>query len=249
MDVNVNRSKGSSRAASRKPRRNLECAAAKRRSELQTAFRLIYERYRSEGLTSWNPHGLRILPHQLLDTTWVLLARRRRRLLGTLSLIEDGAMGLPMEQLYPAEIWRLRRAGKRVAELACFAVQDDSSGESMSVLRTLLRTACSISDDQQIDELVICVHPRRASFYERRLGFAELGPTRACPWVCGQPAVAMRLKVSPLSQAAAVIAHSDDYRAMEPFAVQHQLRRADRAYFLRILESKMALPSPRRIAA
>lgn len=228
----------------------LECVAARRRTDLELAFRLIYERYRDEGLANWNPRGLRILPHQLLDTTWVLLARRRRELFGTLSLIEDGAMGLPIEKLYPAEIWRLRRAEKRVAELACFALADGAARESMTVLRSLLRTACAIAADRGIDELVICVHPRRASFYEKRLGFAEMGPTRACPWVCGQPAVALRLAVDSTSQAAAVIARtSDSIVETFPNAMPRELRRSDRAYFLRLLDSELATPVPSRIAA
>jgi len=237
------------RLAAQRKSRPLQCSAARRRSELQTAFRLIYERYRSEGLTNWNPHGLRILPHQLLDTTWVLLARRSGQLLGTLSLIEDGTMGLPIEQLYPAEIWRLRRAGRRVAELACFALTDETAGESMSVLRTLLRTACTIAARREIDELVICIHPRRASFYERRLGFMELGPTRACPWVCGQPAVAMRLAISTTNRTAAVIARAEASRNSELTFASRELRRTDRAYFLRLLNSEPATHSLRRNAA
>jgi hypothetical protein len=249
MDVGMNVSGRRQLFSSQNRRRALQCGAAIRRREFEAAFRLIYDRYRGEGLTQWNPHGLRILPHQLLDTSWVLLARKRHRLLGTLSLIEDGAMGLPIEQLYPAEIWRLRREGKRVAELACFALADESSSESMSVLRTLLRAACSIAAEQHVEELVICVHPRRASFYERRLGFVELGPTRACPWVCGQPAVALRMAVGTSDQAAAVIAHSEQPLAAMPASMHRELRRSDRAYFLRLLQSELAVPSTRRIAA
>ena len=119
----------------------LVCTPARRRGELQRAFQLIYERYFREGLSNWSPHRVRILPHQLLDTTRVLLANRGQQLCGTLSLIEDGAMGLPIEQLYPAEIWRLRRLEKRVAELACFALVEETVGENMSVLRRLAKVS------------------------------------------------------------------------------------------------------------
>ncbi len=135
MDVRCARCTEWREVISRSDPRPLRCITAHRRSELRAAFQLVYDRYYRDGLATWNRHGLRILPHQLLDTSWVLLARRGRSCLGTLSLIEDGAMGLPMEQLYPEEIWRLRRRQGRIAELTCFALQDQSAAESLTVLR------------------------------------------------------------------------------------------------------------------
>jgi hypothetical protein len=233
--------------SSRSREATLVCTSARRRSELQRAFQLIYERYHQEGLSDWNPHGVRILPHQLLDSTWVLLANRGKQLCGTLSLIEDGAMGLPIEQLYPAEVWRLRRLGKRVAELACFALAEETISESMSVLRALLRSACKIAADRAIDEIVICVHPRRASFYERRLGFREIGPLRNCPWVCDQPAVAMQLNVRESRRTVAVIA-KQSANLIDPISEVPSLRLSDREYFLRLLDREPARRS-RRVAA
>jgi hypothetical protein len=216
-------------------RHPLRCFAARTHRDLRDAFQLVYERYLRDGLAEPNRFGLRILPHQLLDTSWVLLARRAHHALGTLSLIEDGAMGLPMEQLYPAEIWQLRRRQLRLAELACFALLDQSASESMGVLRALIQLACEIGFRRGIDELVICIHPKRARFYERRLGFEEIGPLRYCPWVCDQPAVAMKLTLQAGSQATNLIAQRSLHS--ESFANVVELRRlngTDRAYFQRL---------------
>jgi hypothetical protein len=215
--------------------RLLRCVAARRRPDLQTAFQLVYDRYYRDGLTNWNRFGLRILPHQLLETSWVLLAKRDRNCLGTLSLVEDGAMGLPIEQLYPEEVWQLRRRRLRVAELACFALIDQSAAESMIVLRALLQSACEIAFRRRIDELLICVHPRRASFYERRLGFKELGPLRNCHWVCDQPAVAMKLTLQAGSRATDLIARRGTYsEGFVNSAEPRPLLFSDRAYFRRL---------------
>lgn len=212
----------------------LRCIAARRRRELREAFQIVYDRYLRDGLASWNPLGMRILPHQLLDTSWVLLAKRAHDSLGTLSLIEDGAMGLPMEQLYPAEIWQLRRRQKRLAELACFALPDQAA-DSMGVLRALLQSACEIGFRRGIEELVICIHPKRARFYERRLGFEEIGPLRHCPWVCDQPAVAMKLALQAGSQATNLIAqrglHSENFTSRVELG---RLNHSDRLYFQRL---------------
>lgn len=232
MDVRCALHTESRKAIPRSTPRPLHCVAARRRSELRTAFQLVYERYYRDGLANWNRFGLRILPHQLLDTSWVLLAKRGRECLGTLTLVEDGAMGLPVEQLYPAEIWQLRRRQARVAELACFALADQSAAESMTVLRALLQSACEIGFRRQIDELVICVHPKRVNFYEHRLGFEDLGPLRDCPWVCDQPAVALKLTLQAGSRATDLIArrgaHSEGFVNAAEAA---PLKFADRKYF------------------
>ena len=230
--------------------RRLHCTTARRRHDLRVAFQLVYDRYHRDGLATWSRHGLRILPHQLLDTSWVLLVRRGRRSLGTLSLIEDGAMGLPMEQLYPVDIWHLRRRQTRVAELACFALLDQPAAQSMSVLRALLQAACEIGFRRQIDELVICVHPNRANFYARRLGFEEFGPLRYCPWVCGQPAVAMKLTLQAGSRATDAIARRGAHSAGCVVSAETKaLRFADRAFFWRLLDETTSAARPCRIAA
>jgi hypothetical protein len=219
-------------ATSRFERHPLRCFAARRRQELRAAFQLTYARYHRDGLANCNRFGLRILSHQLLDTSWVLLTKRGHDSLGTLTLVEDGAMGLPMEQLYPAEIWQLRRRQLRVAELACFALFDQSAAESMKVLRALLQLACEIAFRRGIEELVICIHPKRAGFYKRRLGFEEIGPLRDCPWVCHQPAVAMKLTLQAGSRATNLIAqrglHSESFA--NPVDLL-PLNFRDRAYF------------------
>ena len=231
-------------------RRRFRCIAARRRHQLRSAFELVYDRYYREGLTAWNRHGMRIVPHQLLDTSWVLIAERGAVPLGTLSVIEDGAMGLPMEQLYPAEIWRLRQSNVRLAELACFALQDRCEKQSMTVLRTLLRTACEIGIREHIDELVICVHPKRSRFYARCMGFEVFGAVQYCPWACGHPAIPMKLTLqadSPATDAIARLsAHSQSFLSLiEPESIHCD----DRAFFWRLLDQAENLPSDCRMAA
>jgi hypothetical protein len=210
----------------------LHCIAARRRSDLRAAFRIIYDRYSRDGLANSNRFGIRLLPHQLLDSSWVLLAKHGNRNLGTLSLVEDGAMGLPIEQLYPEQIWQMRRESLRVAELACFALVEQRSSESMAVLRGLLQSACEIAFLRQIDELVICVHPDRSAFYERRLGFKEFGPRRDCPWVCDRPAVAMKLLLQAGCLATDLIARRNSHsREIANLTSMEALNTDDRTYF------------------
>jgi N-acyl amino acid synthase FeeM len=169
----------------------IQCSVATDSERLRSAFGLIYKTYLREGLVRSNRFGLRILPHQLLDTSWVLLAVMNRRLVGTLSVIEDGRLGLPIESLYPAELATLRSQGRRVAELTCLATERLQASEYFPVLRELLWAAIQLTTRRRVDCLTICVHPRYARFYRQRLSFADLGPLRRCSWVCDGPAVAM----------------------------------------------------------
>jgi N-acyl amino acid synthase FeeM len=194
MDARPESPAGSSKIGGFSAERDLFSFVASKRESLSAAFRLVYDSYLRRGLVQANRPGLRILPHQLQDTSWVLLAARDGELLGTLSVIEDGELALPIESLYLAEMARLRYQSARVAELTCLATKEHlARTQSAQVLRELLTSAIQLSHHRQIDGLTICVHPRHARFYRERLGFSEFGPSRRCPWVCDQPAVAMIL--------------------------------------------------------
>ena len=164
------------------------------REEYHAAFRLIYDEYLRQGLTSRNPMRLRILPHQLLPTSWVITATLSQRTVATLSLLEDGRLGLPMDDLYASEMDRLRDQGKRVAELTCLAHRPHvdetmwNRGKVRATMGTLMRHVTHFAVQRGIDDLVICVHPRHAKLYKRRYGFVEMGPDRCCPWATNHPA-------------------------------------------------------------
>jgi len=185
-----------SRARSVSVRGGLPCTIANDRDGFLSAFRLIYRAYLRDGLAQPNSLGLRYLPHQLLDDSSVFIVTRDDRVVGTLTLIENGELGLPIESLYGPEINRLRRQDGRVAELSCLALEETETVRCFSVLRGLLRAALELAKDRQIELLTVCIHPRNARFYERRLKFTQFGQLRYCPWVCDHPAIAMFRRLS-----------------------------------------------------
>lgn len=191
MDVRAENQQGGAIVPPLSAAAGVHCSIATDNQRLRSAFQLIYKTYLRDGLARSNRFGLRILPHQLLDTSWVLLATLNHRVVGTLSVIEDGTLGLPIESLYPMELAALRGRGRRVAELMCLATERLTATEYYPVLRGLLWSAVQLTVRQRVDCLTICVHPRYARFYRQRLSFAEFGPLQRCSWVCGGPAVAM----------------------------------------------------------
>jgi hypothetical protein len=229
--------------------RELRCVCVRHPQSLLAAFRLIHERYVGDGLMRRNRLGVRILPHQLLDTTWVLVAEREGEVVGTLSVVGEGELGLPIESICATELTRLRRGGRRVAELSCLATKYVAGTKAIAVLRMLLRSALRVAADEQLDELAICVHPRHADFYEHRLGFRVMGGAQSCPWVCGRPAVAMSLNVSAASSSSAW-AMSAGGRSHCRLDTEPSPSRIDgRAYFRRFLAEASPFPLPDRRAA
>jgi hypothetical protein len=219
----------------------IQCAIAQRKESLRRAFGLIYETYLRHGLVGPNRLGLRILPHQLLETSWVLVATRGRDIVGTLSVIENGALGLPVESLYPKEITQLCRRARHIAELTCLATTGVVGTQSMPVLRELLRAAIRLSALRQIDCFTICIHPRHAPIYTQRLGFYRLGPLRSCPWVRDQPAIALSRELSlPNDANSDLTLSAPSFRPIEE--EPGPASRACRAYFQHMLEEASPIP-------
>jgi len=157
---------------------------------LEDAFHLIYETYVTSGLVEPNPIEMRILPHHLLPDTEVFVAEEKGRVLSTVTLISDGDLGLPMEEIYPHEVAALRRKGKWLGEVSCLASHDTTSvSHCLEVLRLMVQTARF----RGLDCLAVAVHPKHMRFYKRFLAFEQLGEKISYPAVCHHPAVAMIL--------------------------------------------------------
>ena len=83
---------------------DIRCRIARTREEREAAFRLVYSSYLRSGLGEMNSHEVRVTPYHLLPTTEVFIAEYRNEVIFTMSLVADGAMGVPMEHVYGEEI-------------------------------------------------------------------------------------------------------------------------------------------------
>jgi hypothetical protein len=99
------------------------------------------------------------------------------RVVGTVGVGLDASRGLAADELYGAELNRLRSAGCRLCEFTRLAV--DTTVASKPVLAGLFHvsylyasTICGRT------HTVIEVNPRHVAFYRKELGFEVLGPER-----------------------------------------------------------------------
>ena len=152
------------------------------------------------GLCDPHPLGLRITPHQLLETSQVFVAKYDGHAISTHTVVVDSDLGLPLESIYPEVIASTRSAGRRVAEVCCLADRRLSPKRFFDLFSELSRLMAQFSLHNGVDELWIACHPRHAKLYERRLAFRLMGELRDHPLVKGNPAVPLRVDLVNLQQ-------------------------------------------------
>jgi hypothetical protein len=184
--------------------RKLEISLARSRSDLVGAFQILYDAYLRAGLVHENPNRVRLTPFHLLPTTEVVVAKLQTTVTSTITMVEDSSAGLPMDKMYHEELDTVRRTGLRIAEIGCLADRRQSPVRFIRVFGDLARLIVQTAKSRGIGALVVATHPRHAGFYTRSFGFESFGPLKECPYVNGNPAVAMildfeRIRSTPLN--------------------------------------------------
>ncbi len=132
------------------------------------------------------------------DPNWLTLATWHcDEVVATLTLGRDSPAGLLADALYSPELDRLRRPGRRVCEVSKLAVDPEFS--SPDLLIALLQSAHRHGQERfAASDVVIEVNPRHARYYQRVLGFRQLGGLRQCPRV-DAPAVLLHRELDDFS--------------------------------------------------
>jgi len=82
----------------------LDFGLATDRHALEQAFRLQHDQYVAHGYMDAHPSGWRLSLHNALSATRVFVARCGGRVVGTMTLIADSPLGLPMDEIYTDEL-------------------------------------------------------------------------------------------------------------------------------------------------
>ena len=159
---------------------------------LDAAYRLVHDQYVSRRYMDPHPSGRRLSLHNALPTTKVFVARKGEDVLGTVSVIQDSVLGLPMDEIYQDELVRVRRAQRGIAEVSGLAIRSECRALGLPILMRLVRMIVVYTAEvARLDDLCIAVNPRHVSFYQKALSFTMFGPLRGYQKVNGAPAVAM----------------------------------------------------------
>ncbi len=140
---------------------------------LQRAAELTFEAYHAKRLVDLQGVPLRVTPYLMLPSTIVFIAKRRGEVVGTMALIRDSELGLPMEGTFTQEVTALRAQGRRIAEVGALAVKrgERAQGLAMLIYKAMWLTAAQLLD---VQDLVIAVHPDAEQMYRAPLLFERM---------------------------------------------------------------------------
>ena len=164
-----------------------------KRETRERAYRLAYRVYEKKGYVPPDENGRIVSDYDTRpETLTVLVEDAAGSDAGTISLVFDGAAGLPCDEIFGPEVAQLRSQGRRLLEVTRLAI-----GEEHGSSKALLTLLCNVPFAYGLraggcTDLVIEVNPRHVAYYVRLLKFEILGPERPCPRVQGAPAVLLR---------------------------------------------------------
>lgn len=165
--------------------------------EFEGAFRCLYASYHKRGLAPRINHEMRVTRYHLLPATSVFVARRGKEVIGTLSMVEDAPLGVPMRVVFDRQIDELAGRKARIVEATCLAVRG-TGGSDVEVVYRLMGLVAQSAHRRRIERVVCAIHPRHVAFYERSAGFRVFAPSTPYPSVGGKLAVAMELDLTTI---------------------------------------------------
>ncbi len=152
---------------------------ARTTAEALAASRLVHDAYVTRGILSPHASGTRVTAHGILPTTRAIVAKLGDRVIGAISLVCDGPLGLPLEGTYRAGVQGFRDAGERLAEVGSLAIAEDQ--RSRGLVHLLYRHVFEVALASGVTRLVIAVHPKAEAVYRGPLLFERFGEETSYP--------------------------------------------------------------------
>lgn len=172
------------------PLPGLELRVARTEHELSSAFRLLHDNYVRSGFMNPHPSGMRITKYHALSSTTTLIACIGEKVVGTVSIVRNGAFGVPLDSVF--DVNPFLKKGVRIAEVSSLAVHPEHSGKRGQILFPLLNFLYHYCEYYfGVDYLVIAVNPTWWDFYRHVLLFEKLEDRIVAEYsfVNGAPAV------------------------------------------------------------
>ncbi|MHB1094138.1 N-acyl amino acid synthase FeeM domain-containing protein [Thiobacillus sp.] len=102
-----------------------------------------------------------------------ILSFHEEKIVGTVTVGYDTEEGMLVDEIYKPEIDALRAQGRRVGELSKLAI-DENIG-SKQLFASLIHVAYLYGVIHECTDAIIEIVPRHKAFYERMLGFKQIG--------------------------------------------------------------------------
>lgn len=173
---------------------------ARRLVDVQTAWRIVYERYVDKNLIHKNAFGIHTVPQAVGRNACIIHQANNAAAGSTLTLMGDSSAGLPLDSVYARELDALRWQGRGLVEVGLLAESQRGVRRGARALFDLMRWAVYYTLHIDYTDIIIGVHPRHVRFYTRCFGLKNFAQPTDYPLVNDNPVVPLRL---PLREALA----------------------------------------------
>lgn len=155
------------------PSKRLVLKIAESKEELEACFSVLHDAYVESGFMKPDPSGMRVTLYHALPSTTTLCAKYDGKVVGTVSLIRQNALGFPMQQIF--DLSAIHEKGGQIAEVSALAIHPRFRRTGGSILFPLLKFICEYCMTVvDVRHLVIAVNPRHIEIYESMLFFRRL---------------------------------------------------------------------------
>ena len=156
------------------PEENLKIKFASTSDEFIEAMQLIHKVYVRKGLVTSDKKKPYFSPHLILPNNRLVIAIKKDRIIGTISLIEDSPIGVPMDNVHLVETTSFRQKNIKFAEIGSFAIAPEYQHHGITFLlyKAIFLYVCS---HRNIESILIAVHPRVAEVYKKLFKFEQIG--------------------------------------------------------------------------
>lgn len=216
------------------PSPRLQLKIAETKEELEACFAVLHDAYVDSGFMKPDPSGMRVTIYHALPTTTTLCAKYDGQVVGTISLVRESALGVPLQRIF--DLSSVREKEGHIAEVSALAVHRKFRKTGGSILFPLMKFMyeyCTTFFDTR--HLVIAVNPSHIEMYESLLFFKRLPEkmVESYDFVNGAPAIGASLDLKE------ALATFEKYYASKP------ARRNLYAYFTQVKLPNIHFPSRR----
>lgn len=171
------------------------CCCASSLEQVESAWRLVYDRYSDMGLIDENPFAIHAVPTGVGQHACVIWGPEGSKADYTMTLFRDNSGRLALDSVYPRHLDEMRQEGRRLLEVGMLADRRRCASRGIAALFSMMRWAVYFGLHTDLTDIVIGVHPRHAQFYIRCYGFEQFAAPTSYPLVRNHPVVPLRLRL------------------------------------------------------
>ncbi|MCB0337252.1 MAG: hypothetical protein KDD62_13130 [Bdellovibrionales bacterium] len=173
--------------------------------DVYQVLRLSYRSYVTQGLCDLNRESIYINKFLISPRARAFMLEAGNTVIGGITIVEDGELGLPLDSLYPAETRDFRKSRFKLAEVGSCCLDPKLFGSQLGPIvqdplrlhaaLSLLKILHNYAVHRELSHLLISVHPANVELFEF-LGFHSFGPAKRNKMLGGAEVIPMIFAVN-----------------------------------------------------